>query len=283
MIKLIFTVVLCSLIQVSSAKISKRQQELEWAIFQPSSFAKPLEPKQTLAAIQELEHIHSSSQEGGIYKEIVEKLAELPSTVSCDDDAFLKFDLLEDLGYNENIRSYIRDQRITMSRQCDKKLWQDFSEIIHKMDDYVRESIYRLGTYVAKPYNSNEITSRPLFFQNTLIKGIDELLADISSKYRNRELLTREELDSLYKSSVLGPCRGLSLEFDRMARFYSRNYLDKGTLKECEDLTKRWTYFSEICSAVSADSDRIADTLFKLVVEKNAKPHSYVYKILEEI
>lgn len=283
MIKFICIIFLCSLIPVSLAKISKRQQELEWAIFQPSSSAKPLDPKQTLAAIQELHQIHSSSEEGAIYKDVVEKLAELPEIASCDEDAFLKFNLLEDLEYNENIRSYIRDQRIVMSRQCDKKSGQEFSDIIHKMDDYVRESIYSLGTHVAKPYNSNEITLRPLFFRNTLIKGIDEFLAEVSSKYRNRELLSREELDYLYKSSVLVPCRGLSSEFDRMARFYSRNYLDRGTLKECEDLTKTWTYFSEICSTVSGDSDRIADTLSKLVVKKNAKLDSYVYKILEEI
>lgn len=122
MSKLICTFVLFCIIQLSSAAPSKRQSTLETAIFLPFDpiLDLVLDPKIMGKYLHELQKISSSGAVDSFYWDIVDKLVELSTISGCDDDAFSKFDLLEEEGYTHNIRNFIRYQRIEMSKRCDR-------------------------------------------------------------------------------------------------------------------------------------------------------------------
>lgn len=257
---------------------------LEYDIFRPSPYDADLDPKITLSYIKELDEIYSEKkEEKGVYKDTVKRLAELPNLSSCHGDTFLKFDLLDSLNLNRNIYAYLRNQRATMSKRCDKELWQEFAIAVNNLDNHVRESVSQLGFHVASPLQTDEITERPLFSRKGLIQGIDKFFAEISKNYAKRELFSKGELGSLYEAYVIGPCRGLTHEFEKIARFYARNYLDKRTLRECAYVPRKWTYLFEICSAVSSDTEKIEEILYKLALKKHERPKAYVFEILDEI
>lgn len=201
---------------------------------------------------------------------------------SCDDNSFMKFDMLEIQSMTVNTERYIRDQRIWMPRRCDEKFMCKFDKIVHDMDLNVRDSVNQIGRHFILPKADDILTCRynPDEF---LTQSIYKFLADESSKTADKQHIGWGKFDDLYKTHVLDTCQSLTLAIDEMARFRVRNYLKSRTLGYCEEFSKRWTVNSKICDNTLIDDGKIAKFVYQLVLKQNEQPTAQSCKNRDEI
>lgn len=254
------------------------------AIIMP--YCDPMEPEYACKLIKELNRYYSKNDGFNVHREHVKKLAELPNLTGCDDETFLKLDLLSSPSRSrvlKNVDFYLIDQRIKIAKRCDDELQYDFTRKFYKTDREMRESLEQLANYAGLETSLDHMNYRPLFTKSELLEGIYEVLALKSRKISRREVLAREELKSFFDPYILGACGITTLEFDRMSRFYIRNYLEKGTLKYCNDSSKKWVFIAEMCSTIMANEVEILDSILKVVERYHDAPESYLYEIVNEI
>lgn len=242
-----------------------RERELEALLFKPNKF---FEPEETLANIQELHEIYSTSKRTRIYSDLISKLVELSDMKSCDDDSFVKFDLLQSQYYNTNLESFINDRRDKFSEKCERENSNKLSEIVINLDKEIRETVDKLGQSVRNvpsPFKGKTVFLNSLF-EAHVVKGLYEYLRQSNTKIRDNQLVTEEEFHSILNSSIVVPCESLSLDFNQIMRYYIRNYLEKGRLSICTDHTNRWIMNFKVCDAIVADHfGKIASFIYEII------------------
>lgn len=247
---------------------SERSIELENTIFQLEETK--IKPTVLDNMIQELHEIYSASGASTIYKDIVEKLAQLPTISSgCTDDTFSKFDQFQGLKLASNVRTFVFYKKTSLAKKCDKELYMKFFKTINNMDSDVISSISRMGDYVRlTTYNTSggQRSFRPLFSSGELARSVYDIISEASSA---KEVLTRNEFDTLYKSFVLMPCKSTTPDFDEISQFYIRHYLDKYLLNVCQDFTRKWTFNAEVCNTIKNDGGEIADAVYNMIQERS--------------
>lgn len=264
-----------------SGVILQSDEKLRALIFKPAE----VKHEYTDESIKELNKILSRSKGNKAYKELIADLAELPHLNNCDDEDFMKIDSLQQSSKSQhsNLREYLFEQRISLTKRCDQKLSQELLKAIDSLDRRALDAITRLSFLVTTTKDAQNITRRPMFSMRTLVKSIYRLLRENEERIAGNQKISKEEVKSLLKSLVVLPCNSLSSEFTQIAHFYFRNILDKGTLRYCQDNSIDWISRADICHSISVDEETLENVLYEIIVRKSEMPDLYLYEIMDKM
>lgn len=69
-----------------------------------------------------------------------------------------------------DVKRYLTNQLVSFSRGCDKKLVNEISEIVNRMDRRAYILTHRLSDHMTKTYGLRNLVGRPLFSNKILLK-----------------------------------------------------------------------------------------------------------------